>query len=265
MSLLDQLFYRAMEIYAHAIKFSCDFYSLIFSNHRIYIPVYSPARHPPSAQGRIPRVIWQTNYTRRVTPQVYLCFLFNRLLSPTCEYNFCDDEACDRFVAENFPPEVVEAYGRLQIGAARADFWRVLVLLKRGGIYLDIDANFTVNPERFLGRETEGVFITMKEGEVTNYFLASAPNNPVLREACDRIVRNINEGVLTSVYDLTGPIVLEAAVKTANVACLDYKKACVQGQFVNKRSQYADKPKEVWSVAQELMPIVGKGRSEGVK
>ncbi|WP_354037796.1 glycosyltransferase [Bradyrhizobium sp. S3.2.6] len=38
---------------------------------------------------------------------------------------------------------IYQCYSRLQIGAARADLWRVLVLLHEGGIYVDIDATFS--------------------------------------------------------------------------------------------------------------------------
>ena len=194
--------------------------------------------------------------------QVYACALFNRWLSPTCAYRYHSDEACDRFVAETYPGPVAEAYGRLRIGAARADFWRILVLLKHGGLYLDIDSNLTRNPERFLGPQTEGVFIAMKNGEVTNYFLAAAPGHPVLQAVCDQIVRNIAEGRHASVYDLTGPTVLDAAVKAAGIAPISYKAACVQGQFVSKSGQYRDKPDGAWWAAQQVTPIVAKDRSE---
>ena len=193
-----------------------------------------------------------------MTLQVYACFRFNRLLSSTHEYHFHDDEACDRFVKESYPEETWQAYKRLQIGAARADFWRILVLLKHGGLYLDIDANFVDFPERFIGADADDMFVVMKNGEITNYFLASAPGNPILREICDRIVKNINDGVLPGVFEMTGPIVVDAVVKELGVKFVSYKKACVQGQFTNKKGQYADKPDGVWTIAQKRIPVLAK-------
>jgi mannosyltransferase OCH1-like enzyme len=257
MAVMDAIRYRAVKVFANTSKVLLSLHLRAFPKLRLELPAHRPARRP-APPGAIPRIVWQTNYTRKVTLQVFACFRFNRWLAPTCEYRFHGDEDCDRFVEENYPGEVARAYGRLRIGAARADFWRLLVLLKHGGIYLDIDSNFTGNPERFLRGDPEGVFIAMKNGEVTNYFLAAAPGNPVLQAACDRIVRNITAAELTSVYDLTGPTVLDAVVKEAGIAPISYKLACTQGQFTNKRGQYLDKPNGAWSVAQQATPIVAK-------
>ncbi|MDR3449268.1 MAG: glycosyltransferase [Alphaproteobacteria bacterium] len=191
-----------------------------------------------------------------MSAQIYLCFLFNRFLAPTYEYNLYDDDDCDKFVEKNYPGEIWGAFKRLRVGAARADLWRILVLLKHGGIYIDIDANLTDDPDNFISDDADQVFITMKDDAVTNYFIASAPGNPILIELCERIVRNINNRASTSVYSLTGPAVLEAIVKERGVACLNYKSACVQGQFTSKKGQYIDKLNGAWTTAQAIQPIV---------
>lgn len=261
MAFMEAMRYRAVKILANTSKVLLSLHLFLFPKLRLTLPQTAPARRPAPA-GRIPRIVWQTNYTRAVTLQVYTCFCFNRLIAPTCEYRFHGDAEADRYVEEHFPGRIARAYARLRIGAARADFWRVLVLLKEGGMYLDIDSNFTSNPERFLKGDPEGVFIAMKNGEVTNYFLASAPGNPVLQAVVDRIVENIEAGELTSVYDLTGPTVLDAVVKAAGIAPLSYKLACTQGQFINKRGQYSDKPNGAWHVAQQTQKIVASEKAE---
>jgi mannosyltransferase OCH1-like enzyme len=262
MSLWDHIRYRAIKIYANASKTVFSLHLDLFPSMRKELPAFEPASRPAPAPRRIPRIIWQTNYTRSVTLQVYACFRFNRRLSRTHEYRFHDDEACDRFVRETYPGEIWEAYKRLQIGAARADFWRILVLLKFGGLYLDIDSNFSDFPDRFIEDDAEHMFLVMKNGEITNYFLASAPGNPVFQEICDRIVKNINEGVLPGVFEMTGPVVVDAVVKDLGVKYVTYKKACVQGQFTNKKGQYADKPEGVWTIAQKLMPVLARRDAE---
>jgi mannosyltransferase OCH1-like enzyme len=255
MTLLDAIRYRAMKIGGNSSKVLFSLHLTLFPRQRRQIPAHlAPSSCAP--QRRIPRIVWQTNYTRSVTRQVFMCFRFNRLLTRNYAYNLFDDAQCDRFVAENYPGEINEAYRRLTVGAARADFWRVLVLLRHGGIYLDMDANFSDLPDRHIDAAAETLFIAMNNGEVTNYFIASAPGDAVLKDVCDRIVRNINEGLLKSVYDLTGPRVLDAAVKAHGVQPLNYKKICVQGQFVNKRGQYIDKPGGDWMSAQTSAPII---------
>lgn len=256
MSPLARLTYRLIKLGANASKAVLSAQLRLFGSSRKQLPANLPASRQAAAPRRIPRIVWQTNYSGRVTWQVYACFRFNRLLSSTHDYRFCDDEACDRFVRENYPGEIWRAYQSLQVGAARADFWRILVLLKFGGVYLDIDANLVDSPERFIAPDAEGVFLVLKNGEATNYFLASAPGNPILQEVCARIVRNIRENASTCVYTLTGPSVLDAVLKERNVEGLNYKKVCVQGQFTNKFGQYADKPDGVWTIAEKRGPIL---------
>lgn len=248
--------YRAIKLYGNASKVVLLTSLRFFPEWRKEIPANLQPARPALAAKRIPRIIWQTNYTSKVPAQVYSCFLFNRFLAPTYEYRFCDDHDCDIFVKDNYPGEVWRAFKRLRIGAARADFWRILVLLKHGGIYMDIDANLTDDPDKFIGDDADQVFIAMKDGAVTNYFIASAPGNPILIELCERIVRNINSRATTNVYFLTGPAVLDAIVKERGVACLDYKSACVQGQFTNKKGQYIDKLNGAWTTAQSIQKIV---------
>ena len=130
------------------------------------------------------------------------------------------------------------------------------MLLKHGGLYLDIDSNFTGSPEVFIPADADDMFIAMKNGEVTNYFLACAPGHPVLQEVCRRIVDNIREGSLKSVYDMTGPTVLDAVVKEMGVKPYSYKQACTQGQFINKTGQYADKANGAWWIEQKEKSIV---------
>ena len=256
MSPLDRVRYRMIKLFAHASKIAFSIHLKIFASARKQLPAYAPATKRASVDRRIPRIIWQTNYSGNVTYQVYSCFKFNRMLSETHEYRFYDDAECDRFVEEHYPGEIWRAFQRLQIGAARADFWRVLILLKYGGLYLDIDANFADWPDRFIDENADGVFITARNGEATNYFMASVPNNPVLKEVCARIVKNINTNSTDCVYNLTGPVVLDAVVRELGVECLQHRDVCIQGQFTNKFGQYADRPEGVWTVAQKLKPVL---------
>lgn len=255
-----QLRYRTVKIGANVVKVALSGVMLAAPKWRQTLPSALPARRSAGAAQRIPRILWQTNYAQRVTPQLYGCFLFNRAVAPTYDYRFVDDEACDRFVEQNFPGRVWQAFRRLNIGAARADFWRILVLLKHGGVYMDIDGNFVGDPDRFIAPDAEHVFIATDDAAVTNYFMASAPGNPVLQDICDEIVRNIENGELTSIFHMTGPTVIDRIVKARAITPTSHRIASIQGQFTNKKGQYADKPAGRWDVAEKLGPILSKKR-----
>ncbi|MDN2581002.1 glycosyltransferase [Aquibium sp. ELW1220] len=135
--------HKLVKILGNGLKPVFAIHHRLLPEKRYVIPEVSYARRPSVPHGPIPYVVWQTNYSNEVTLSVYANYLFNRWLSPEFEFRYSSDETCDAFVRDNYPAAVYGAYARLNVGASRADFWRVLVLLKHGGIYLDIDSNVT--------------------------------------------------------------------------------------------------------------------------
>jgi len=199
----------AIQLIGNALKlvFHADF--ALRPGKRYTIPAMSPPRWRPAGAKKIPRIVWQTNKTGEVALSLYVNHLFNRLMTPTFEHRFCDDAACDQFVPENYTGDIYARYSRLQIGAAKACVWRVLVLLKEGGVYLDMDAALSWPPESFLSADQTELFIRDVDGRLTNYFLASAPGNAVFAAIRDCIVENIKANTIASVFDMTGPTVVD--------------------------------------------------------
>ena len=203
-------------------------------------------------------MLWQTNYTDRVTLAVYLNYLVNRLMAPTYEYRFVDTGERAEFISRHYP-EIFEAYSKLTIGAAQADLWRVLVLRQCGGVYLDIDAHLGWPLGFAIDKKTDELFVLHREGELTNYFMASVKNNPHLDLVIDLIVANIADISSNDVAELTGPSVLQRALGSLDVTATSYKKLCYQGSFTNEFFQYVDHPQGKWIRAQKTMPIVDDG------
>jgi len=219
---------------------------LLRPRKRYRIPAFSPALFRPGTARRIPRTIWQTNYSDEVTLAVYVAYWFNRLISPTFEHRFSGDAECERFISLNFSAEIADAYRSLQIGAGKADYWRVLVLLKHGGVYLDMDANFVWPPEWFIEEDSDEMFLMDGGGLITNYFLASSPANPLFARFEEVIRNNIRENTLQSVFSMTGPMVFQSVLEDEMVVKQVYKTVCHQGQFMNERLQYPDKNNRKW-------------------
>ena len=256
MNLIEEVRYRSIKVLGNACKVAFSIHLRLFPKARWDLPINSPARKIAVAPKRIPRIVWQTNYSNRVSLPIFVNFKFNRFIAPTYEHRYCDDYACDALVRENYPGAIWDAYSKLQVGAAKADFWRLLVLHKHGGIYLDIDSNFAAPPEKFINPDASEILIAMKDGEITNYFMASEPGNPLLMRIVDKVVTNINENKLDSVYDLTGPTVVHAVATEQGIKPVLYKSVCTQGQFTNKKSQYVDKPNGAWWTEQSEKSIV---------
>jgi alpha 1,6-mannosyltransferase len=131
-------------------------------------------------------------------------------------------------------PEVLEAYNALPMAVLKADFFRYLILLARGGIYSDIDTYALKSAAEWLPesvpRETIGLVIGIEADpdrpdwkewysrriQFCQWTIQSKPGHPVLRE----IVANITQETLkkkksgelkalkdNKVIEFTGPAV----------------------------------------------------------
>ncbi|WP_257286466.1 glycosyltransferase [Endozoicomonas sp. SESOKO1] len=198
-------------------------------------------------EQQVPKVIWQTNYSNACALPVYLNYLFNRMLSLDYEYRYVSTEDREVFMKANAKPEVYDAYMKLTDGAAQADLWRLTVLYCNGGVYMDIDATLVWPLKSILKDVDNALYIKNKKNtEYTNYFLATAAENPDYQAAILQIVRNIESYDSEGVYNTTGPGVLTQILNDKNVASRDRNYVCIQGGFTNEYFQYMDKPRGKW-------------------
>lgn len=225
-------------------------FHFFFPKKRFIIPEYSQAPFKGKEQ-RIPKIIWQTNYSNRVTLPVYINYLFNRLMSLDWEYRYVSTEARLEFIKTHASERYSKAFEQLTDGAAQADFWRLFVLNYHGGVYMDIDAHAVWPLSKIISPEDSEIFLMTKHN-YSNYFIASAPNNPHLQKALEMIVDNIEQkNIGGGVYDLTGPTVLNRAIGDQAVNNRHTKITCIQGSFSNEYFQYMDKPRGKWTHAKK--------------
>ncbi|MBU1668293.1 glycosyl transferase [bacterium] len=221
----------------------------IFPKKRFTIPTHSAPLRASKTETLIPKIIWQTNFTNKVTFPVYANYLFNRLISPDFEYRYVSTEDRLTFLKEHASQEVFKAYEQLTDGAAQADLWRMFTLNHEGGVYMDIDAHAVWPLSKMIQPDDTEVFLLNKQ-HYTNYFIASQKNNPILEKTINIIVDNIEKKKVDGgVYDLTGPNTLNLAIGDKEVNHRFYRFTCVQGSFTNEHFQYIDKPKGKWTHA----------------
>lgn len=240
---------RLIRLTGNIFKLSAYPFHFLFPRLRFTIPEYSPAKLRLSKRSAIPRTIWQTNFSSKCTMPMYMNYLFNRLMSLNCDYRYVSTEARGEYLKENAPKEVYEAYQRLTNGAAQADLWRLVVLNLEGGVYMDIDATLVWPLNRLLGDENKAIYIKIKDNtRFTNYFIASAPNNPVLSKIIEKVLIKIEHfKPEMGVYHSTGPGVFDELLKdTKNLHTEDRKYVCIQGAFTNEHFQYLDRPGAKW-------------------
>lgn len=222
-------------------------FHFIFPNARFSIPKHSGAIFKGKTQA-IPKKIWQTNYANKVSLPIYLNYLFNRLMSLSYDYHYVSTEDRLAFIKNHTDKNTIQAYERLNDGAAQADFWRLLVLEQLGGVYLDIDAHLVFPLSKIIKQNDKELFI-FKKGKYTNYFLASKPNHIILKQAIKNIKSNIDQNKVAGVFSLTGPVPFDDAIKQQKLTLnsKSYRFVCVQGSFTNEYFQYIDKPNGKWT------------------
>lgn len=223
---------------------------------RLEIPVRAAPLLRSGKPRAIPRVVWQTNFSRRVSLAVYANYLFNRLMAPTHEFRMLEDADIEQFVRSACLPDTQENYARLQIGAAKADFWRLLTLYHHGGAYIDIDATLIWPLEWTIRGGDQHIFIEYKPGQITNYFIAAAPGDVYLGRLIDQVNRNITENVLVSVHAITGPEVFQSVLKDQPVKALNCRQVCRQGILTNDLFQFLDRPAGKWHREERVVPVI---------
>ena len=172
---------RGIKFLANGLRPIFYLHYWLFPNQRFLLrssvnkPIGSASSKAKAHSKAIPKIVWQTNYTNKVTLPIKASWLCNRLLSPGYDYKFHTTEMRKDFVEHHFPGEASRLYNRLTIGAAQADLWRLLVLYKYGGVYMDIDAHLVWPLNRVIPAGSSALFLRYKDGGATNYFIASRP------------------------------------------------------------------------------------------
>lgn len=222
---------------------------------RFEIPKSTPPLLRRASTSPIPRVLWQTNYSRRVSLSVYVNYLFNRVMAPTFEFRMSDDEDAAEFVRTSCLSEDWQNYQRLQIGAARADFWRLLVIYRHGGAYLDVDATLIWPLGSTLGSHHE-VFVRHGR-KFTNFCFASVAQTDAIAAMIAAVIRNIEEGTIKSVSRLTGPMVfVKVLANHPPSRVVSYSHACRETVFTNEFFQYLDRPAGKWHREEKTVSII---------
>lgn len=239
---LEKIFGTLVKTFAYPFHF-------IFPQKRFIIPSHKKPLIKPKKEYLIPRTIWQTNFTNKASLPVYANYLFNRLMGYDFEHRFVSTQERLEYIRAHASQRYIDAYEKLTIGAAQADFWRVFVLYNEGGVYMDIDAHAVWPLSKILPQEQKEL-ILMTKHRYSNYFIAAAPKNEHLKNTLEVIVDNIeNRRIDGGVYNLTGPTALNEAIGDKEVAHRHNKITCIQGSFTNEYFQYIDRPRSKWTYA----------------
>lgn len=143
----------------------------------------------------IPKILWQTAKTTDEVSNINIQYLIRSWVTKnvSVEIKFMDDAACYTFIKENFSPEFYDMYCKLPLGIMRADVWRIAVLYIHGGVYADIDTSCKHSIDELLS--DNDILFLQEEGtsdHVANFFIASIPGHPLLKQVLDNMLSRYN-------------------------------------------------------------------------
>jgi len=116
-----------------------------------------------------------------------------RALNPDYTVVSSGDTECRSFLSLNYPPLYLKIFDSIPYPPIKSDFWRLCVLLKHGGIYVDADIEPLVPLDQFLEPVT---FTTcLSDYTVLNpHIIACIPNHPVINDCLDTYISYYKTG-----------------------------------------------------------------------
>lgn len=203
--------------------------------HRAYYEEMLP-RFPYDADAPISKEIHQTYHKRELPKELEENVAKLKAQNPEYEYELWDDADIEDFICTYYGVRVLGYYRRIaeDYGAARADFFRYLLIYCKGGVYLDIKSSLDVPLSQVLSEQDRAVLAHwdngsgalhegfgkthckiegLDRGEYIQWMLMYQPAHPFLREviidilmAIDRYNPFIHNIAQVGVLNLTGPV-----------------------------------------------------------
>ena len=178
--------------------------------------------------------------------------------NPEWEYSLFDARKAMDFIAQEFEPELLQAFKDIRLPAMLSDVFRVAWILKKGGIYIDIAAK-CLNPiDSWIGQDLELVLLIKKQlgwpYAHNTLIYSAAPGHPIIVEVWAEIERAILRREGDSVWNTTGPGVFG---KVFSGQPEQYKKYVIPLEAVSEHFKLGSSstflPKDRhWSVRQRI-------------
>ena len=177
------------------------------------------------AEASIPAIIHHLSKSSEIKPEWDLSYrssfgvhgrYANQEGGGRYRFELWDDERMKAFVKAQFP-DYYHTWKRYRYKIERVDAARVLILLKYGGIYLDLDVGCRRSLDNLRRAEGTRLLLPMtKPLGVSNDFIMSAPGHPFLQFVADRLAARSHETTsllpFFSVLWSTGPLFLSVCL-----------------------------------------------------
>lgn len=142
--------------------------------------------------------------------------LRKKMITENSEFQFklYSNEEMNNSVEQYFDREIIKTYFKLNHYAARADFWRYLILHKFGGVYLDIDSLILKDLTLIFSKNKSMLTLEPNKKNFIQWILMFRKDDEVLEKCIELILENIKRNKFkNNIMELTGPTLFTKAVK----------------------------------------------------
>ena len=218
----------------------------------------------------IPKIIYQTFETDQLPllAQWHIYKLKRR--NPEYNYQFYSDERILEFIRSEYGTDIFHLYSRINIGAAKADFFRYAILYKTGGVYLDMDSLNIVKLDSFI--LPSDVALISLESHLEHYVqwaLVYEPGHPFLEKTLEIVMDNLHTNRYPGdVHAMTGPGAYTQAIKEClkESSTIQYRELGFdyEGKFkfhyrFSKFFLYGSQRKNHWRTQLQERPLLKEG------
>lgn len=176
---------------------------------------------PIKRTNGITNIIFRTFATKNVYRSFYNANEEWKRLNPDHSIVWYTNDDCDRFMKTHYSGTVYDSYRSLKPGAYKADLWRLCILYKFGGVYVDAYTLPFVSITEIINKYKKP-FISVLDSEISgggvhNGFIIAQKGHPYLWQGINDIVHNVTRRYYgLSELDITGPICLAKSIQKVN-------------------------------------------------
>jgi mannosyltransferase OCH1-like enzyme len=201
-----------------------------------------------SINNNIPKVIYLSYKTKNIPDYIIPNI---KKLYPDYEIKLYDDNDCKNFLLLNYGQLYVDIFNFLKDGPIKADFWRICILYKYGGVYFDLDLEHFINLNEIIEDDTD--FVTIKthckytcfyKNNFNPAIIISKQNNKILKQCIDRYIEKYNNKDKYEYWDYSIVIIMTKILKNT----ISMKS--------NESGTYYDKENNKYQILLEQIPML---------
>jgi mannosyltransferase OCH1-like enzyme len=188
----------------------------------------------------IPKNIYQlVDDKNNMNPEFVKNIKYIKDLNPTWNHILYDDDDMIEYMKKYYP-DILYIYNKInpEYGAAKADFFRYILMYREGGVYLDIKSAMKVPLDKILKPDDEYLLVhwecpcqrlrvNNEQGEYQQWHIICKPRHPYLQQVIKDVINNIENYDIevdgtgkVSVLNITGPVQYTKSIESIRK---DYK------------------------------------------